>query len=186
MSVNGSVAATAPLTATRIVEALEEGGRRAVALVASVSEDDPERVHSPLMSPLVWDLAHIAAYEDLWLVHRYGERPLLREDLAAMYDAFETPRAVRGDLPLLDPAQAQEYLEEVRSRTLEIIDERGVGDGVLHEMVLRHEHQHDETMLQTLMLARLDGYELAGRRTMSPSPNPTYTGLDLIAIPAGE
>ena len=53
-------------------------------------------------------------------------------------------------------------------------------------MVLRHEHQHDETMLQTLMLARLDGYELAGRRTMSPSPNPTYTGLELIAIPAGE
>ena len=55
------------------------------------------------MSPLVWDLAHIAAYEDLWLVHRYGERPLLHDELAAMYDAFETPRAVRGDLPLLGP-----------------------------------------------------------------------------------
>ena len=59
--------------------------------MASVSDDDLERVHSPLMSPLVWDLAHIAAYEDLWLVHRYGERPLLHDDLAAMYDAFETP-----------------------------------------------------------------------------------------------
>ena len=66
-----------------------------------MSDDDLERVHSPLMSPLVWDLAHIAAYEDLWLVHRYGERPLLREDLAATYDAFETPRAVRGDIELL-------------------------------------------------------------------------------------
>ncbi|MGH2886908.1 MAG: DinB family protein, partial [Solirubrobacteraceae bacterium] len=129
----GSIAATATPTATRIVEALREARRRTFALIASVSDDDLERVHSPLMSPLVWDLAHIAAYEDLWLVHRYGERPLLREDLAAMYDAFETPRAVRGDLPLLDPAQAREYLEEVRSRTLEIIDERGVGDGVLHE-----------------------------------------------------
>src|ERR1700751_2613905 len=107
MSVNGSVAATAPLTATRIVEALEEGGRRAVALVASVSEDDPERVHSPLMSPLVWDLAHIAAYEDLWLVHRFGERPLLREDLAATYDAFETRRAVRGDIEWLGASPAR-------------------------------------------------------------------------------
>ena len=153
----------APLTATRVVEALQEARRRTFALVASVSDDDLERVHSPLMSPLVWDLAHIAAYEDLWLVHRYGERPLLREDLAAMYDAFETPRAVRGDLPLLGPSEAREYLDEVRSRTLEVIDERGVGDGVLHEMVLRHEHQHNETMLQTLMLARLDGYELGGR-----------------------
>src|ERR1700757_3527457 len=130
MSVNGSVAATAPMTATRIVEALEEARRRTFALVASVSEDDLERVHSPLMSPLVWDLAHIAAYEDLWLVHRFGERPLLREDLAAMYDAFETPRTVRGDLPLLNSGQARDYLDEVRERALEVIDERGLGDGV--------------------------------------------------------
>src|ERR1700757_4333587 len=164
MSVNGSVAATAPMTATRIVEALEEARRRAFALVASVSEDDLERVHSPLMSPLVWDLAHIAAYEDLWLVHRYGERPLLREDLATTYDAFETPRTVRGDIEFLGPSQARDYLNEVRARVLEVIDERGVGDGMLHEMVLRHEHQHDETMLQTLQLASLPGYELAGRR----------------------
>lgn len=181
-----SIAATATPTATRIVEALREARRRTFALIASVSDDDLERVHSSLMSPLVWDLAHIAAYEDLWLVHRYGERPLLREDLAAMYDAFETPRAVRGDLPLLGPAEAREYLEEVRSRTLEVIDERGVGDGLLHEMVLRHEHQHDETMVQTLMLARLDGYELAGRRPIPDSRQPAATGLDTIEIPAGE
>ena len=182
----GTIAATATLTATRIVEALQEARRRTFALVASVSDDDLDRVHSPLMSPLVWDLAHIAAYEDLWLVHRYGERPLLRDDLAAMYDAFETPRAVRGDLPLLGPAQALEYLDEVRSRSLEVIDERGIGDGLLHEMVLRHEHQHDETMLQTLMLARLDGYELAGRRSMPDSARPAPTGLDMVEIPAGE
>jgi iron(II)-dependent oxidoreductase len=183
--VTGSIAATANLTATRGADALEEARRRTFALVASVSDADLERVQSPLMSPLVWDLAHIAAYEDLWLVHRYGERPLLRDDLAAMYDAFETPRAVRGHLPLLDSAQAREYLEEVRSRTLEVIDDRGIGDGLLHEMVLRHEHQHDETMLQTLMLARLEGYELAGRRPMPDSPRPAPTGLEMIEIAAG-
>ncbi len=184
-SVSGPIAAMAPLTAARVVEALQEARRRTFALVASVSDADLERVHSPLMSPLVWDLAHIAAYEDLWLVHRYGERPLLRDDLAAMYDAFETPRAVRGDLPLLGPAQACEYLDEVRARALEVIDERGVGDGTLHEMVLRHEHQHDETMLQTLMLARLDGYELAGRRPLPDSPRPASTGLEMIEVAAG-
>ena len=30
-------------------------------------DHDVERVTNPIMSPLVWDLAHIAAYEDLWL-----------------------------------------------------------------------------------------------------------------------
>ena len=53
------------------------------------------------MSPLSWDLGHVAAYEDLWLNHRLAGRELLREDLAALYDAFETPRAVRGDLEFL-------------------------------------------------------------------------------------
>jgi gamma-glutamyl hercynylcysteine S-oxide synthase len=185
-AVTGPITAAAPQTSARVVEALEEARRRTFALVASVSDEDLERVHSPLMSPLVWDLAHIAAYEDLWLAHRYGGRPLLHDELAAMYDAFETPRAVRGDLPLLGPAQAREYLAEVRARTLEVIDERGVGDGTLHEMVLRHEHQHDETMLQTLMLARLDGYELAGRRPTPDSPRPAQNGLDMIEVAAGE
>jgi gamma-glutamyl hercynylcysteine S-oxide synthase len=170
-----------------MVEALAEGRRRTLALVASVSDADLERVHSPLMSPLAWDLAHIAAYEDLWLVHRYGDRPLLHDDLAAMYDAFETPRAVRGNLPLLGPAQARDYLSDVRARALEVIDERGVGDGMLHEMVLRHEHQHNETMLQTLQLACLPGYELAGRRpTPQVSAASQDTGLEMVVVSAGE
>ena len=68
------------------------------------------------MSPLVWDLGHIAAFEDLWLVHRYGGRPMLREDLAEIYDAFETPRAGRGELEFLRPDAARDYLAEVRAQ----------------------------------------------------------------------
>src|SRR5438874_11241243 len=96
------------------VGALAEARERTLAIVASVSEEDLERVHSPLMSPLVWDLGHIAAFEDLWLVHRFGDRPMVREDFAGVYDAFETPRADRGDLPFLGPADALAYLAEVR------------------------------------------------------------------------
>ena len=64
-SVTGPIAARASSLATRVVEALQEARGRTLALVASLTPSDLERVHSPLMSPLVWDLAHIAAYEDL-------------------------------------------------------------------------------------------------------------------------
>src|SRR5438309_7407778 len=122
------------LSPTRVaaLDALEEARERTLALVAPVAVEDLERVHSPLMSPLVWDLGHIAAFEDLWLVHRFGGRPLLRQDLAEVYDAFETPRCARGDLPLLRPDAARDYLAEVRERTLEVIDERGTTE--LHEL----------------------------------------------------
>ena len=165
--------------------ALEEARERTMTLVASVSDEDLERVHSTLMSPLVWDLGHIAAFEDLWMVHRYGGRPLLREDLADVYDAFETPRAGRGELPFLRPDEAREYLAEVRERTFDVIDRHGVGDGIIAELVLRHEHQHNETMLQTVQLAQLDGYGLPVRDTASADRTPALTGLELVEVPGG-
>ena len=123
------------------------------------------------MSPLVWDLGHIAAFEDLWLAHRLGGRPLLREDLAEVYDAFETPRSVRASVPFLRPAAAREYLDEVRERTLCRARARPAGTAeALAELVLRHEQQHGETMLQTIQLARLEDYVPAARR---PAAQPT-------------
>ena len=159
-------------TAAEVADAFREARDRTLGLVASVIDDDLERVHSTLMSPLVWDLGHIAAFEDLWLVHRYGGRPMLGEDLAEIYDAFETPRAKRGDLEFLRPDAARDYLAEVRDAMLDVLDEQGVGDGLVHEMVLRHEQQHNETMLQTLQLARLSGYELPDRRPAPDAPIP--------------
>src|SRR5689334_17806991 len=117
-----------------IVEAMAAARRRTLDLVGHLSEADLERQVDPIMSPLVWDLAHIAAYEDLWLVHRFAGAPLLRPDLAARYDAFETPRAVRGDIELLDTAGARAYLAAVRERVIETTNGRGP-DPVLHEMV---------------------------------------------------
>jgi iron(II)-dependent oxidoreductase len=171
--------------AAEVVAALGEARERTLDLVASVSEVNLERVHSTLMSPLVWDLGHIAAFEDLWLVHRHGSRPLLREDLTSVYDAFETPRAARGDLPFLRPAEARDYLERVRTRVLEVVDRTGIGDGIVFEMVVRHEHQHDETMLQTLQLAQLPDYELPGPEPHPTAPTAALTGFEWVEIPAG-
>jgi iron(II)-dependent oxidoreductase len=170
-----------PVT-TRIAAALEEARRRTLDLVAPLSDEDVETAHSALMSPLVWDLAHIAAYEDLWLVHRHGREPLLHPEWAAMYDAFETPRAVRGDLPLLDRAEALAYLAQVRERALEVLARTGPAE--VHEMVLQHEQQHNETMLQAIELAQLDtapGLAAAAR----PAAPGGHTGLEAIAVAGG-
>lgn len=128
---------------------------RTLGLVAHLATEDLERQIDPILSPLAWDLGHIAAYEDLWLVHRHAGLPLRRPDLAALYDAFETPRAVRGDLEILGHADALAEMEAVRERTLDAMHRLGVGDGRIHEMVLRHELQHTETMLQAMRHAGL-------------------------------
>jgi iron(II)-dependent oxidoreductase len=179
--------ATAQLGDTEVSAALDEARQRTLQLVSLISEADLETVHSTLMSPLVWDLGHIAAFEDLWLCHRYGGRPLLHQELAEIYDAFETPRADRGELDFLGPQAAREYLSDVRARTRAVIDAQGVGDGVICELILRHEYQHTETMLQTMQLAGLRGFELdgRGRRLRAADDAPAPTGLEFVRVAGG-
>jgi iron(II)-dependent oxidoreductase len=162
---------------------MEDAREGTLALVAPIAEGDLERVHSPIMSPLVWDLGHIAAYEDLWLAHRLCGLPLLRPELAELYDAFETPRSVRGEIEALAPAQARDYLAAVRERTAEALGSGGLGDGTVCEMVLRHELQHTETMRQTMAIAGLLDDE--DRSAMDRPLAQTGEVDEWVEIPAG-
>ncbi len=141
--------------AEQLLRTMDGARRGTLTLVANVADADMNRVIDPLMSPLAWDLGHIAAYEDLWLAHRCGGADLLEPDLASLYDAFETPRAVRGDIDALTAVEAVEYLARVRERTRELADGSGTEPREIWEMVLRHELQHRETMRQTLDLGDL-------------------------------
>ena len=166
------------VSADRLAADLTTVRERTLSLVAHLEAADLERTLDPIMSPLVWDLAHIAAYEDLWLCQRHGGLALLHSELAAMYDAFETPRDVRGELPLLDTAGATDYLAEVRERTLSVLERRGAGDGTLVELVLRHELQHTETMRQAMALAGL-------LPPGEPPPGPRSADRRFVLVAAG-
>jgi iron(II)-dependent oxidoreductase len=170
--------------AAQALVAMEAARAHTLALVGLLDDEQLERVHSPIMSPLSWDLGHIAAYEDLWLAHRHGGLELLRPELAHLYDAFETPRAVRGQIAALGPDEAREYMTAVSARTAEVLCERGVGDGVVCEMVLRHELQHSETMRQTMAIAGLLGTADEARIRAPLPPGEAREGW--LELPAGE
>jgi gamma-glutamyl hercynylcysteine S-oxide synthase len=166
-----------------VADGLSEARRRTLELVAGLDDDTLHRPLDPIMSPLVWDLGHIAAYEDLWCVHRLGGEPLLREDLAAVYDAFETPRAVRAEVELLDREQALDYLDAVRERTLAVLDRTGPSE--LHELVLRHELQHGETMRQALFLGGLPSGSPAALPSVPADPEWAEVPAGPFAMGAG-
>ncbi len=180
-----------PAAPEEALAALETVREQTLALVGHLDDDALSRVLSPIMSPLAWDLAHIAAYEDLWLAHRHGGLELLRPELAEMYDAFETPRAVRGEIELLSPEQARAYLREVRVHSARALAERGVGDGTIYELVIRHELQHAETMRQTMALVGLLPAgeprlkPLGGADTQAGTPNAGEQASEWIDVPAG-
>lgn len=87
----------------RAAAALTAARARTAALTDPVTDQDLTAQHSPLMSPLVWDLAHIGNQEELWLLGRVAGRESLHPEINPLYDAFEHPRSERPKLPLLGP-----------------------------------------------------------------------------------
>ena len=108
---------------TRIAEELARTRARSASLTDAVDDDELARQHSPLMSPLVWDLAHIGNQEELWLVRDVGGREPVRADIDQLYDAFKHPRGERPQLPLLGPAEARAYVRTVREKVLDLLDD---------------------------------------------------------------
>ena len=146
---------------SRIVADLERARARTQLLTEALDDAELVRQHSRLMSPLVWDLAHIGNQEELWLLRDVGGRdPILPETVDQLYDAFQHPRADRPALPLLDPAASGRYVGEVRTKVIDLLERtplhgrRLTEGGFVFGMIAQHEQQHAETMLATHQLRR--------------------------------
>ncbi|MCZ7422376.1 ergothioneine biosynthesis protein EgtB [Verrucosispora sp. WMMA2121] len=170
----------------RIAAELARTRARTALLTEAVDDADLMRQHSPLMSPLVWDLAHVGNQEELWLVRDVGGREAVRCDIDDLYDAFKQPRRDRPSLPLLPPAEARAYVATVREKVHDLLDRvtfddsRLVADGFAFGMIVQHEQQHDETMLATHQL-RSGPVALHA----SPPPEPTVRVPAEVLVPAG-
>ncbi len=171
-----------------IVQKLEEARERTRLLLEPVSDEDLAAQHDPIMSPLVWDYGHIGNYEELWLLNRSFGRSLSKRDLYDMYDASIHPREERPSLDLLDREDAGLYLDAVRRAAVEALEAADLdGDpllkgGFVYNMILQHEAQHNETMLQTLQLMRSRAYR-PEPRVETPSTGEPYG--EMVFIPGG-
>jgi iron(II)-dependent oxidoreductase len=170
-----------------IADRLADAREMTLRLIEPLTEEQLNRVYSPILSPLIWDLGHIANFEELWLVRTIGGREPLQAELGDFYDAIEQPRKIRGELPILRADEVRPYMEQVRERTLEVLDEVELdpadpllADGFAYEMLLAHEHQHNETMLQLLML--VEDYEPV--EVVAPDQK-VSTGPEMVSVGGG-
>ena len=164
-----------------------ERARQRTLTLTDFDDAELHRQYNPLMSPLVWDLAHIGQQEELWLLRDGNpDRPsMLPAGIEGLYDAFVHSRASRVDLPLLSPAQSRSYCRTVRAAALDALDSLPEDDGEVafrFGLVISHENQHDETMLQALNLRT--GAPILGPRSTVPHGRPGVAGTSVL-IPGG-
>ena len=173
-----------------LAERLREARARTYLLVAPLSDEELHTQHDPLMSPILWDLGHIAHFEELWLT-RNLDGPIEFVEMPGMYNPFEHARSTRGALPLPGLADCRAIMDEIRSRVLARVaatDLDGANpllrDGYVYRMVLQHEYQHNETILQTLQLKLGAPYSPPVRFDL-PSARVALPNGEMVRFPGG-
>jgi len=142
------------------------------------------------MSPIVWDLGHIANYEEIWSIRALDPAAPVMEDVDWIYDPVANPRPTRKHLPLPDRDGTLAYMHGVLARVRRQLTQVNfdpsdplLADGYVYKMIAQHEAQHSETILQTIQLIEDVTYE-PGRRV---EPRRALVSMDAeyAVIPAG-
>src|SRR3954469_2927374 len=135
------------LTADQLLEARD----RTFLLLAPLNDQELRTQHDPLMSPMLWDLGHIAYFEELWLT-RNLQGPIEFVEMPGLFNPFEHPRSQRGRLRLPNVAECRDVMDGIRRRVIARLDStdwdasnRLLHEGYVYNMVLQHEYQHNET-----------------------------------------
>ena len=173
---------------------LAETRARTLEMVAPLTDEDLQRQHSRLMSPIAWDLGHIAHFEELWLL-RDSDDASPDGERDAVYDPLATPRARRDELALPSVATIRHRLFEVR-RSVEVrlasppgrptssLMQAVRADGIDFNLVAQHEAQHQETILQAIALREDLDYRppFAGEPAL---PIGSHPPLESVLLPGG-
>jgi iron(II)-dependent oxidoreductase len=173
-----------------LLDRLDEARQRTRELVAPLSDDDVRRQHDPLMSPILWDLGHIAHFEELWLTQNL-DGPIRFAEMPGMYNPFEHPRRVRGELVYPTKAECMLLMQQIRDRVVarltRLVPDPAnplLRDGYVVSMVLQHEYQHNETILQTLQLKAGTPFRPT-RRVSPPAATVTVPSGAMVRFPGG-
>ena len=178
---------------SRLAGELQVARLATLDIVESLSDSQLEKQVVPILSPIAWDLGHMAEFEDLWLVRTIDALGTARDahdELETIYDAIRTPRDARGSIELPDRVDLLRRLRVVRRDALERLRRVELDgshplleDGFVYRMLAQHETQHQETMLQAVALMNEVPFEPAHRVAAPRAELPPDTKM--VVVPSG-
>src|SRR5262245_1421625 len=145
------LAKTAAFTSDQIAAMIREARTRTNALIGDLSDAQLIGPHLDIVNPLLWEIGHVAWFQERWaLRHLRGQEPLM-ESGDALYDSAAVAHDTRWDLLLPDRAHTLLYMETVLNRVVELLGGRECGreEVYFHLLATFHEDMHDEAITYT-------------------------------------
>ncbi|HEY1557479.1 MAG TPA: selenoneine synthase SenA [Kofleriaceae bacterium] len=139
-----------PLDAATLASWVADARRRTLELYADRSDAELAVPYSKLINPPVWELGHIAWFQEFWVLRGVLGEPAIHDRADELWDSARIAHAARWTAPLPSRAGTREYLELVRERVVAALA-RGVDDRLRYFTMLSvcHEDMHAEAVAYT-------------------------------------
>jgi iron(II)-dependent oxidoreductase len=134
-----------------LIADLVESRRRLLSLVDDLSDEALRVPKLSILNPPVWEIGHVAWFQEHWTLRHLDGRPSLREDADRLWDSIAIAHDLRWDLPLPSRAETLEYMHRVLDEIVERLESRAADerDAYFHRLVTYHEDMHAEALVYT-------------------------------------
>ncbi len=157
---------------------VQDARRRTLELIADLDDRQLLGPFLPTVNPPLWEIGHLAWFQEKWVLRRGGRRPSLRPDADALYDSAAVAHDTRWNLPLPSRAQTLRYLAEVEEQVLQRLAQRPSRDDVYFILLATfHEDMHTEAFTYTRQTLGYPSPRLSCRvEAASAGGNTPWTG----------
>jgi ergothioneine biosynthesis protein EgtB len=120
--------------------------RRTLELVRSLREGELLGPRLAIVNPPLWELGHVAWFEERWALRHAAGRAPLRPGVDALYDSSAIPHDTRWSLPLPSLADTEAYLRASSAAVLDVLPRLPERERYFVELAVLHEDMHAEAM----------------------------------------
>jgi iron(II)-dependent oxidoreductase len=138
-------------TRNQLIDFVREARQRTCDLFADLTDGQLIGPRLPTVNPLLWEIGHVAWFQEKWVLRHAAKRNPLRRDGDVLYDSAAVAHDTRWDLPLPSRQKTLHYLQEVRDRVLERLMQREPSPKDVYFTLLSvfHEDMHTEAFTYT-------------------------------------
>ncbi len=135
-----------PREAAHLSSWIGDARRRTLDLARSLREGELLGPQLPIVNPPLWELGHVAWFQERWVLRHAAGRTPLRGDVDSLYDSIAIPHDARWSLPLPSLEDTVAYLRATSAAWAEAAARLSPEDRYFVELAVLHEDMHAEAM----------------------------------------